>query len=125
MADVKEIYAHPRHPYTKLLFEAAPGGGRQPEKLPESNRCAPGLPDDAGGPGVETPGAAAGGTDGVRSEGALTSGRTENLCGCAFYPRCKYRTPRCQNQTPERVNVSTDEKSPHWVKCFAEAFGKR
>ena len=109
MADVKEIYAHPRHPYTKLLFEAAPGGGRQPEKLPEP----------------EVPEADAGGTDGVRSEGALTSGQTEHTCGCAFYPRCKYRTPRCQSQTPERVNVSADEKNPHWVKCFAAAFGRQ
>lgn len=36
-------------------------------------------------------------------------------CGCAFHPRCSYANETCKQQTPEIINISTQNE--HHVAC--------
>jgi oligopeptide/dipeptide ABC transporter ATP-binding protein len=73
LAENKDLYDHPLHPYTQALFSAVPspypGRGRKKRSL---------LKGDA--------------TD---SSGHLT--------GCSFYHRCTERMDRCEKSVPELV----------------------
>ena len=37
--------------------------------------------------------------------------------GCAFYRRCRFRTPECMQKVPELVNIGTPER-PHLIRCI-------
>ena len=89
LAPVDEIYKNPCHPYTQMLFESALSGN--------DSRTAHFAPDDIGADIEDT-----------------VIGET----GCPFYPRCKYRTQRCEAQAPDFVNVGADQE--HFVRCFFE-----
>ena len=38
----------------------------------------------------------------------------DNISGCAFHPRCKYKTEICAKQTPELIQINPDCSA----KCF-------
>jgi peptide/nickel transport system permease protein len=71
----REVFAHPRHPYTAALLET----------MPQSHRGDPGD-ELAVIPGM------------VPSPSAWPA-------GCRFHPRCRYATDRCLAGSPELVSV--------------------
>jgi oligopeptide transport system ATP-binding protein len=82
---VKEIYAHPHHPYTVGLLGSLPGrSGRTSSRL----FSIPGEPPDLVGVSP----------------------------GCAFAPRCHYRTPYCLKETPLLEEVGLGHVAACWEK---------
>jgi peptide/nickel transport system ATP-binding protein len=88
-APVRELFAHPRHPYTRGLLDSIPkleagpdGHGRGRKRLAEIAGTVPSLLDP--------------------------------IVGCAFAPRCRYATARCRTDAP-----TLEEKAPgHYAACF-------
>ena len=72
-ASASELYAHPRHPYTRMLISSIP------------------IPD----PALERKRAAAVSITGE----AAAAGKTENS-GCRFWPRCPYASELCRREMP-------------------------
>jgi peptide/nickel transport system ATP-binding protein len=72
-APVGELYARPRHPYTKGLLASVP-------------RLGSSLAGDNRGRLAEIPG--------------VVPKLSEEIPGCAFAPRCSYATARCARETP-------------------------
>ena len=88
-APVRELFAHPRHPYTRGLLDSIP-------KL----KAAP----DGHGPGRKRLAEIAG----------TVPSLLDRIVGCAFAPRCRYATPRCRNDAP-----ALEEKARgHYAACF-------
>ena len=89
-ASVTELFAHPRHPYTRGLLDSVP-------KLGAAN----------GGAGL-----------GVRNRLAEIAGTVpsllEPIAGCAFAPRCAYATVRCRHESPPLE----EKASGHFVACW-------
>ncbi len=77
VADRKEAYENPLHPYTKALLSAVP------------------IPD----PAVEAK------RERIILTGDVPSPRNPPS-GCSFHPRCPYVMPRCSQITPELKEVS-------------------
>ncbi|MGO8918631.1 MAG: ABC transporter ATP-binding protein [Stellaceae bacterium] len=72
-APVRDLFRHPRHPYTKGLLASVPRlgatlGRGEPPRLAEIPGVVPSL--------------------------------REAIVGCAFAPRCAYATPRCRVEAP-------------------------
>ena len=91
-APVGELFAHPRHPYTRGLLDSIP-------KL---------------GAGV---GGAAGGRSRLAEIAGTVPSLSEPIVGCAFAPRCAYATPRCRVDAPP-----LEQKAPaHFAACWESA----
>jgi len=78
---VKEIFAHPSHPYTKGLLESLPqidkaGNRKRLSAIPGSVPDLKNLPK-----------------------------------GCSFYPRCSFRVDACMEKTPELENLGMEHFS--------------
>jgi len=89
-ASVAELFARPRHPYTRGLLDSIPklgaagrtGSGQARARLAEIAGTVPSL--------------------------------SEDIVGCAFAPRCTYAVERCRVQYPP-----LEEKTPqHWAACW-------
>ncbi len=92
IGETEELYSNPRHPYTEALISAAPN------------------PDP----------------DTKHRERIVLSGEVAdpgNLpSGCAFHPRCRYAEDRCEQETPELIDVGGKEGQSHLAAChFAES----
>jgi len=89
-ASVIDLFARPRHPYTRGLLDSIP-------KLGAASRASEG---DAGARLAEIAG--------------TVPALSELIVGCAFAPRCAYATPRCRADYPP-----LEEKAPgHWAACW-------
>ena len=73
-ADARTLFSRPRHPYTELLIDSAPGIRK------------PAAGDDATGKPVELP------------------DPYHPPPGCSFADRCSYRGERCEKESPELVS---------------------
>ncbi len=97
MADVREIYENPCHPYTKRLFAAALSGKESSVlKMAEDN----GQDSDP--------------------ESDRLKGTGPDTGGCAFAPRCPARGSQCLKEKPAYVNICKVPGKEHWVRCFNE-----
>lgn len=98
-APVGDLFAAPRHPYTRALLAAAPG-------YAGLTSCATTVPEYAG--------LASGAT---RSRLAAIEGAVPPLAsmppGCAFEPRCPDRVAACRSAQPARVRLG----ERHEVAC--------
>ena len=98
MADVEEIYQNPRHPYTRMLLQAA---------LLESQKSK--------GKGIFS-------TSEKKQEKEqevvwdIEDVKTEEK-GCAFYPRCPERCAECLAAKQELKDISSGSSRPHLVRC--------
>jgi oligopeptide/dipeptide ABC transporter ATP-binding protein len=90
MAPSEDLYAAPRHPYTRALLAAIP----EPDPVPSGDRARSASPAVLG----ELP-----------SPEALPS-------GCRFHPRCPQAIDRCRAEAPMARQVGTPER-PHRVEC--------
>ena len=79
MAKSEELFAHPRHPYTRALIDAVPN----PDPLSEAERPVTALAGEI--PSPLTPPA-----------------------GCVFHTRCPIAQPECQAKVPPLVPVGPD-----------------
>jgi peptide/nickel transport system ATP-binding protein len=90
-APVGELFAHPRHPYTRGLLDSIPKLG------------------------------AAGNGDGGRVRLAEIAGTvpslSEPIVGCAFAPRCAFATPRCRDEFPPLE----EKAPAHFAACWESA----
>jgi len=88
-ASVLELFARPRHPYTRGLLHSIP-------KL----------------------GAVNGGARGERTRLAEIAGTVPSLAepivGCAFAPRCAYATARCRTESPPLEEKAVDHVAACW-----------
>jgi oligopeptide/dipeptide ABC transporter ATP-binding protein len=87
VADARDLYTHPRHPYTKALLSAVPVA--DPDQADERERIV--LPGDVPSP-INPP------------------------SGCRFHPRCPKAQPRCQVEDPVLTIKFTDPAS-HLAAC--------
>jgi peptide/nickel transport system ATP-binding protein len=92
-ASVEDLFARPRHPYTRGLLDSIPKLGA----------------------------ASAAGEGAARGRLAEISGTvpslSQTIVGCAFAPRCAYATQRCRVDYPP-----LEEKAPrHWAACWESA----
>ena len=87
-ATVLELFAHPRHPYTRGLLLSIP-------KLGARNR-----------------------EDGRRTRLAEIAGTvpslSEPIVGCAFAPRCRYAVARCRSESPPLEEKAIDHLAACW-----------
>jgi oligopeptide/dipeptide ABC transporter ATP-binding protein len=90
MAPSEDLYAAPRHPYTRALLAAIP----EPDPAPSGERSRSASPAVLG----ELP-----------SPEVLPS-------GCRFHPRCPRAVDRCRSEAPMARQVGTPER-PHRVEC--------
>jgi oligopeptide/dipeptide ABC transporter ATP-binding protein len=89
-ASAVDLFARPRHPYTRGLLDSIP-------KLGAASRASEG---DAGGRLAEIAG--------------TVPALSELIVGCAFAPRCAYATARCRVDYPP-----LEEKARgHWAACW-------
>lgn len=87
IADSRELFAHPVHPYSQALFQAVlPPNPAMREKVWE----------------------------GILQGEAAESSSLETAAGCPFYPRCKKRCDACKEEQPL---VPVCEGSSHLVAC--------
>ncbi|HIQ99783.1 MAG TPA: ABC transporter ATP-binding protein [Candidatus Scybalocola faecavium] len=99
MADVEEIYKNPCHPYTRMLFDAALSGEKNPgEGIWGEGAKQVREPDKEEDVGQDI-------------EDSMDTGK-----GCPFYPRCSCPMEQCAYKAPESVDIGTDR--PHLVRCF-------
>jgi peptide/nickel transport system ATP-binding protein len=87
-ATVLELFAHPRHPYTRGLLLSIP-------KLGARNR-----------------------EEGRRTRLAEIAGTvpslSEPIVGCAFAPRCRYAVARCRSESPPLEEKAIDHLAACW-----------
>ena len=89
-ACVGDLFARPRHPYTRGLLDSVP-------RLGAASRT------DGGNAGARL----------AEIAGTVPS-LSEPIIGCAFAPRCSYVVERCRLQDPP-----LEEKEPgHWSACW-------
>ena len=89
-ASVEDLFARPRHPYTRGLLDSIPKLG-----------AASAVPEGAAGGRL------------AEIAGTVPS-LSQAIVGCAFAPRCAYATQRCRVEYPP-----LEEKAPrHWAACW-------
>jgi peptide/nickel transport system ATP-binding protein len=86
-APAAELFAHPRHPYTRGLLDSIPklgaaGGHTGARRLSEISGTVPSL--------------------------------LEPIAGCAFAPRCAYATERCRTDYPPLEEKSPGHRAACW-----------
>jgi oligopeptide/dipeptide ABC transporter ATP-binding protein len=86
-ADSPQLFADPRHPYTRALWAAAPDPDRRGRVVaePATNPIDPPSPLDVPG-------------------------------GCAFFPRCRFATDLCRRERPE-LRALDGPTGSHRVAC--------
>jgi len=89
-ASVFELFAHPRHPYTRGLLQSIPKLGA-------------GEGDGARGGRVRL----------AEIAGTVPS-LSEPIFGCAFAPRCRYATARCSTDSPPLEEKGIDHLAACW-----------
>ena len=92
---VDDLFAHPRHPYTRGLLDSIP-------RLTPPNYAADAADADAKKRArlAEIPG--------------MVPSLTAEIAGCLFAPRCAHATDRCRRDYPP-----LEQKTPgHWVACW-------
>ena len=87
-ATVLELFAHPRHPYTRGLLLSIP-------KLGARNR------ED----GRRTP---------LTEIAGTVPSLSEPIVGCAFAPRCRYAVARCRSESPPLEEKAIDHLAACW-----------
>jgi peptide/nickel transport system ATP-binding protein len=87
VAETRDLFARPRHPYTSKLIAAAPTPDPHAEWMSQTD--------------LEDPGVA-----------SAQAGR-----GCAFAPRCRFATDVCRRRRPRLEEVSPDGAASHQVAC--------
>ena len=92
-APVAELFAHPRHPYTRGLLDSIPklGAGSREAEAGQRRRLA-------------------------EIAGTVPS-LSEPIVGCAFAPRCSYATPRCREDAP-RIATHKVKWDPRYQKEY-------
>ena len=98
-APVIELFAHPRHPYTRGLLDSIPKLGSS--KLNGGKRGTMRLSEIAG----------------------TVPSLSEAIVGCAFAPRCAYATSRCRNECPPLEEKAAGHRAACWEseKMVAES----
>jgi peptide/nickel transport system ATP-binding protein len=91
-APVRDLFARPKHPYTRGLLKSMP---RLKSSLTESEDSRPRLAEIAG----------------------IVPPLTELPAGCAFAPRCSLAESACREKLPAYQRVGPD----HWVACWKSA----
>jgi peptide/nickel transport system ATP-binding protein len=91
-APVRELFAHPRHPYTRGLLKSMP---RLRSSLNETEDARPRLAEISG----------------------IVPLLTELPVGCSFAPRCPLAESACREKQPGYEQVGRD----HWVACWKSA----
>ena len=89
-APTEELFVRPRHPYTAMLLNAAPA----------PDPTVPWMEED----------------DEEVNEEANEAGDADVGDGCAFAPRCRYRTEACV-QAPPLEETAGDAAASHLVAC--------
>ena len=89
-ASVFELFARPRHPYTRGLLHSIPKLGARTGDGARSERVR--LAEIAG----------------------TVPSLSERIVGCAFAPRCRYATPRCTAESPLLEEKAID----HFAACW-------
>ena len=95
-APVAELFARPRHPYTRGLLDSVPKLGKG-----SSNGVATRLSEIAG----------------------TVPSLAEPIVGCAFAPRCAYATSHCRNEYPPLEEKAAGHRAACWEseRMLAEA----
>ncbi|HVN34158.1 MAG TPA: ABC transporter ATP-binding protein [Casimicrobiaceae bacterium] len=95
-APVAELFARPRHPYTRGLLDSVPKLGKG-----SSNGVATRLSEIAG----------------------TVPSLAEPIVGCAFAPRCAYATSLCRNEYPPLEEKAAGHRAACWEseRMLAEA----
>src|SRR5689334_12692457 len=89
-ASVLELFARPRHPYTRGLLHSIPRLGTR-------------IGDNAGSERVRL----------AEIAGTVPS-LLQPIVGCAFAPRCRYATPRCRSESPPLEQKGADHLAACW-----------
>jgi peptide/nickel transport system ATP-binding protein len=87
-ASVEQLFAHPRHPYTKALLGSMP----RLNKSSTPNQDRPRLAEIRG----------------------VVPPLTERIPGCIFAPRCRLATARCREAYPGLE----EKAPAHWAACW-------
>ena len=87
----EQVFADPRHPYTRALMAAMPVVSEAEERAkPDAGRIAGEVPNAAAVPS-----------------------------GCSFHPRCPRAMPQCRTVVPVMTMPSaTEEATGHAVRCL-------
>lgn len=101
-APTDQLFADPRHPYTRALLDAAP-------RL----RCDPAAPGSEAG---REP-AGAGSPDADRAVRGEPPNPIAPPPGCAFHPRCPIAEARCSVETPALKSIGA-AGAQHQAACF-------
>ena len=88
-ADSEWLFAHPAHPYTRALIDAAPN----PDPEAESGRAIEPLQGEPPSPAAPPP-------------------------GCVFHPRCPIAVDRCRASAPPLDRVAPDIAPGHAAACW-------
>ena len=87
-APVADLFARPRHPYTRGLLDSIPKLGAASSGAARQTR----LAEIAG----------------------IVPSLSEPIVGCAFAPRCAYATARCRSEYPPLE----EKAPGHWAACW-------
>jgi peptide/nickel transport system ATP-binding protein len=104
-ASVTDLFAHPRHPYTKGLLGSMPGAVLSPsDRAQRSDRGEP-APGDDSEPRVH-----------LKTIEGMVPDLRDLPPGCRFADRCPMVLPECSAVEPELVAVPPG--SPHLSRCI-------
>ncbi|MGH3311765.1 MAG: ABC transporter ATP-binding protein [Streptomyces sp.] len=101
-AHVDDLFARPRHPYTRGLLDAVP--------RPGARAAAPAGTSQAGGSGGERPR--------LREIPGLVPSLARQPDRCTFAPRCARADERCTTQRPALAELARDPAPGHTVACW-------
>ena len=87
-ADTKQLFASPRHPYTKGLLTSIPT--------------------------LDLPGASGAGQIRLNEIPGVVPRRLDRPAGCLFEPRCRFATERCRRERPQLE----ERQAGHWAACW-------
>lgn len=88
VADVRELFKKPIHPYTSGLLESVPKVEKMARKRNRRSR--------------------------LKEISGVVPGLTDLPKGCRFQPRCRLANPICENEEPELLEVTPD----HFCRCW-------
>ncbi len=92
--EVKEIFAHPKHPYTKGLLNSIPTLSKDPTGKIKKKRLEP-IP-------------------------GIVPNMLELPQGCRFQERCTYVVDECRGKEPDLRVILADPVLPHAIRCVKD-----